>query len=184
MTDENRLTQKDFAESQGWSRSYVTQLKQADRLVTEGEGRKLRVLVKESLGLIEKTKDPNRDDVSNRHAAERSGKPPKEPDAPEAEEAKHSFQRARAKKEHFLAKKAELEFEREQGTVCEIERVRLGGMDAGAHIRTSLENLRPHLSQLLASESDPVVIDSILADSFEQILNDMADNLQKLAEVE
>jgi hypothetical protein len=62
------LTQSEFARAQGWSRSHVTALKQAGRLVLADDG---RVDVEASLARIAATRGGGRDDVAARHAAAR-----------------------------------------------------------------------------------------------------------------
>src|SRR5690606_28339636 len=58
----------------GWKASYVTQLKAANRLVLTPDRR--RVLVADSLRLIEDTRDPSKAGVAARHAAARGSANP------------------------------------------------------------------------------------------------------------
>lgn len=60
------VTLAEFARQQGYTRSHVTRLKQAGRLVTVGEGRAAMVKVDESVARIEQTRGL-RDDVARRH---------------------------------------------------------------------------------------------------------------------
>src|SRR5690606_36563118 len=65
---------RDFARRCGWKASFVTELKDAGRLVLTPDGR--RVLVAESLRLIEDTRDPSKAGVAARHAAARGAPSP------------------------------------------------------------------------------------------------------------
>jgi len=175
MSDQNKVTQAEFARMQGWSRSHVTGLKHAGRLVTEGKGRELRVLVKESLAEIEATKDPNRDDVAKRHAEARAGD--EQPAALPDDESKHSYQKSRARKEHFLSKQAEADYQKMIGELVDIGVVQKAGAELGTLLRTQLENLQDQLSAELAPETDPARIYALLGQHFEYTLTEISRKL-------
>lgn len=146
MSDSNAVTQAEFARLMGWARSYVTALKKADRLVLNPIG---NVLVEESKRRIAETADPNRDDVRQRHADGR-GNPAV--DGPESEKTgegegdpieSHDYQRSRAKKEHYLAEQARIEFERAIVKLVEKSDVDAAVSDVITAFRQRLENL-PH----------------------------------------
>src|SRR5690606_14955871 len=61
---------REFAAHLGRSPGYVTELKKTGRLALTPDGK--RVIVAESLALIEATRDPARAGVARRHAAERA----------------------------------------------------------------------------------------------------------------
>lgn len=74
MKEAATLGKKDFAELLGLQPSYITALIKAGRVVLDGEGRRARVRVAESLALIEST-TAGRFDVARRHAAARRQPP-------------------------------------------------------------------------------------------------------------
>jgi len=141
MTAPQAVTQAEFARLLGCGRSYVTALKKADRLVINAIG---NVLVEESRQRIAETADPNRNDVADRWAALR-GKPLAEEPEEEADAAKggHDYQASRAKKEHYMAEQARIEFERGIGKVVEKSEVEGAIADVVTAFRQRLENL-PH----------------------------------------
>jgi len=147
MKAPNVVTQAEFARMIGCARSYVTALKKADRLVLNAIG---NVLVEESRQRIVETADPTRDDVAQRWAAERGKTLAVDAAAgAETEEAEneapagHDYQRSRAKKEHYLAEQARIEFEREICKLVEKADVDAAVADVVTAFRQRLENL-PH----------------------------------------
>lgn len=146
MSEPQTVTQAEFARMIGCARSYVTALKKADRLVLNAIG---NVMVEESRRRIAETADPNRDDVARRWAAERgkaieasaSVEPPE--DAEKEAAGSHDYQRSRAKKEHYLAEQARIEFERDSGKLVEKLDVDAAVADVVTAFRQRLENL-PH----------------------------------------
>jgi hypothetical protein len=174
------MKQSEFASQQGWSASYVTKLKQQGRLVFTDDG---KVDVAQSLAKIAATSDPNRDDVSARHAANRKKKPdaqpvaPPEPKAPQSP-ADESFQKSRAVKERYLALTAKAEYERMIGKMADVESVRIAGADVGAALRAVLENLVDHLTPLLAAETEEPNVHRILREHMDQALHDIINRLE------
>ena len=146
------VTQAEFARLMGWGRSYITALKKDGRLVLDGEG---KVLVEESRRRLAETADPNRDDVKARWRNERGEQPAIEADAADLtptdegdidqlpESKSHDFHAARAKKEHYLAEQARIEYERETAKLVEKAEVEAAVMDLITTFRQALENL-PH----------------------------------------
>lgn len=194
------LTQSEFAKQQGWQRSYVTQLKAAGRLVM-ADG---KVDVARSLDLIARTADPNRDDVATRHARNRAAKAKtdgavsadtsgaeKTAPAPEyapaggesgAEKAAASYSKSRAVKEHYAALRAKAEYERDVlGKLCETDSVTRAGAGLGALLRTKLEGSSDRLAPVLAPISSVEETHAMLVAHHEAILNEIADELEKLA---
>lgn len=155
MKEPQAVTQAEFARMMGWSRSYITALKKAGRLVLNAIG---NVLVEPSIARIKETADPNRDDVAQRHAAERS-KPPTPDDEEEAEATigGHDYQKARAQKEHYLAEQARIQFERDIGKLVEKSEVDAAVGDVVTAFRQRLENL-PHRTapELVGKDLDAI----------------------------
>jgi hypothetical protein len=134
-TKQQYLNQTEFAKLQGWSRSYVTQLKGEGRLVMTDEN---KVDVEASLLLINQTADPNRDDVKKRHADNRGADKPKTKSADE-----ESFARGRAKEQHYKAQQAELDFKKAIGELVNREDMQRAVSDMVTTFRQEIENI-PH----------------------------------------
>lgn len=157
------VNQSKFAKIIGVDRSYVTRLKKHDRLVLDDDG---YVLVEESIQRIKDTADPNRDDVVSRWQSERVPQAPVVPvqptelppelaedDSPE----EHSYQRARAKKEHFLAERARVDYLRDIGELVPIADMRAAVADVVTAFRQTLEQL-PHRTgpELIGKDLDGI----------------------------
>jgi hypothetical protein len=165
------VTQAEFARIIGVARSYVTALKKAGRLVQDSHG---QVLVEASIKRIAETADPNRDDVRERHAEERGQ--PVTVDMPETEETaeqpiSHDYQRARAKKEYFLAEQARIAFERDIGKLIPKSEVDAAIEDVISALRQAIENM-PHRT---APELVGKDLDAIRATLKQEIHNALAD---------
>src|SRR5690606_3678431 len=161
---------RDFARRCGWKASYVTELKDAGRLVLTADGR--RVQVAASLRLIEDTRDPSKAGVAARHAAARGAASPSPSAAPEAgqggaggdDEGEDrapvayddplALRRARAQAEiqEAALRKALREEQQELGELLQRDDVLAVIADAITTLRTGLENLPNTLSASLAAE--------------------------------
>lgn len=181
-----KLSQAAFAQHHGVDRSYITQLKQAGRLVMTADG---KVDVEASELRIKETEDPNRDDVRARHAKNRQPEVAAKPESVKAEKpakAKEpksddeiSFQRGRAKEQHFKALQAELLYQKTMGTLVEISSVQKGAAEIGKQLRTLLENLPDQLAPELAAVTGVERVNAILVERCEQILNELASKVQQ-----
>lgn len=143
------LNQTQFAKHLGVHKSYITELKQAGRLVIAENG---KVDVQASLLLIKETGDPNRDDVVSRHAdargketkTEEIGKPKADKKVVKIIDADAaSFSKGRAKEQHFKALAAELEYQKSIGEVVPKADMQAAVADVVTSFRQRLENL-PH----------------------------------------
>lgn len=193
-------TQADFARRLGVSRSHVTGLKHAGRLVLTDNG---LVDVDASIARIAATRDPNRDDVANRHAAARERLqtaaaqpvPPVPPQAPASplappDAAPHadpddsiSYQAARTVKERYAAKTAKLEYERAIGHLVERAAVEAAVEDIMTTVRHSLEQ-QPHRLAPLLIGKDLDAIRATLRQETAHILGAMvADFAARLAQL-
>lgn len=193
-------TQADFARRLGVSRSHVTGLKHAGRLVLTDNG---LVDVDASIARIDATRDPNRDDVANRHAAARerlqtAADPPVPPVPPQApasplaplDAAPHadpddsiSYQAARTVKERYAAKTAKLEYERAIGHLVERAAVEAAVEDIMTTVRQSLEQ-QPHRLAPLLIGKDLDAIRATLRQETAHILGAMvADFAARLAQL-
>lgn len=175
--------------------SYVTQLKDAGRLVLTSDG---MVDVDASLALINQTADPSKDGVAARHAAKRGrGQPPAAPDAgddserddgPDTFEPPSSDSRRKAK---ALADAAEADARKK----LRDEQVELGSLlarddvvpacaNAVATLRNGLENLSNTLAPELAAETDEGKVRVILADAIEHALDELSRQFAAIGKVE
>lgn len=175
MNDEtqNEVSQAEFARLQGWDRSYVTQLKKADRLVMSEDSK--RVVVDASLELIKKTEDPARQDVKDRHENERGGKGGQH-DKPAA---KGSYNEARTRRELAEAEQAEMAAAKMRGTLVNADEVRLFAADIGATFRAALETLPDRLAPELVALKNVDDIRAALVENFEELLGDLSIKLEK-----
>jgi hypothetical protein len=165
--------------------SYVTKLRQNDRLVMTPDN---KVEVERSLARIEATRDPNRDDVRARHARERGRK--KEPGlgdtvpvpSPEVAQISESYTRARSVKERYLALQAKLDYDRAIGLVVDTAVVQAAGMEVGTALRAALENLPDQLAPLVAPVADEDRCRRILQDHLEAILKETAARIERMGQ--
>lgn len=134
------VKQSEFARIIGVDRSYITKLKKEGRIVFDEFG---LVLVEASKKRIEETADPNRDDVANRWRSERGQQSATidEQDADDTLVEDHDYQRARAKKEHFLAERARVDYLRDIGELVSIVDMRAAVADVVTTFRQALEQL-------------------------------------------
>jgi regulator of replication initiation timing len=137
------LNQTQFAKHIGVTKGYITQLKQAGRLVIAENG---MVDVEASQLRIKDTGDANRDDVKARHEIARSGQATeKTAKKPIVKDGDHvSFSDGRAKEQHFKALQAELEYKKSIGELVAVHEMQLAVADVITTFRQSLENI-PHL---------------------------------------
>jgi len=177
------VSQVKFAKHIGMSKAYVTQLKQAGRLVMERIGKRDVVLVAESLALIEETKDVNRKDVAKRHEENRAGEAEGKAEASKDVLSANASQAvSKAVTEEYKAKSAKLAYEREIGLVVDADEVKKAGASIGIAVRSALENLPDQLAPELAPMDDPARIHAVLVEGLEQVLNDLALQLHKMSE--
>lgn len=181
------------------SPSYVTQLKDAGRLVLTEDGK--RVVVQASLQLIRSTADPGKAGVVARHAATRSrkgageGATPPAPDAadggdqgadlePTGDPVADSYARRKAKaladKEEALARKALRDEQLELGQLLRADDVAEAVRNAAATLRTTIENIPSRLAPELAAATDEGKVRVLLGDAFEHALHEVS---RKFAEI-
>ncbi len=189
----NLVSQAEFARNNGWSRSYVTELKHNDRLVMEKRGRKSFVVVDASLDLIAATADQNRDDVKKRWKQSRqspeketaTAPPEKETDAARDEvkedKAVMSYQVARALKESYAARQAKMQYEKEIGKLVDEADVRRAFAAQWNQLRISMDHLRDQIAAELAGEDDVDAIHALLGEHFENLQSELCRKLGALA---
>jgi hypothetical protein len=182
MTDSLFLSKSAFAVRIGRTPSYITWLKDNNRLVLSPDGKKVDVLATEAL--ILETADPSKAAVAARHQQDRIQRdvysqlsPLVEPTNTAAPQqpltAKgHDFQKARAMREHNLAQLAEIELHKAQGSLVARDAVELGAYNAGRHLRDQLFGLLPQLSHKLAAMTDPWDIEKHLTATLRKSLEE------------
>ena len=145
-----------YAAHIGKTPGYVTQLAAQGRVVFTADGRFVDVAKTDAL--IAATASPDKQPVADRHAAARQAAadlrdaddevqrhlPPNEPDA-DGPVLGYDFQLDRAKQQHFVAKKAEVEFLKEAKELCPRGDVVASYADAGAALRAAVRNAHPGL---------------------------------------
>lgn len=191
MTTESKSA---FARRLGVAPSYVTKLAQAGRLIViDGQ-----IEVETSLALIETTKDPNRDDVRQRHAQARDEKrqgrpaavpPASEPKRPTKEapqpaaqpmlKAASAFREARADRTHYQARTVEMRVAHSQGKLVDVAVIRQCAANDGAMLRNLMENLPDAGAPRLVAVRDPARAARILNELFDDIEDTMNAMLEK-----
>lgn len=170
------MSQAEFARHIGATRSYITQLKSAGRLVIEGN----KVNVEASVQLIADTKDLAKDGVAKRHESDRKAQGAER--APSASGSSGSrFQLAKARREEANAEFAEIELAKLRGTLLLVEEAKSAVYNGDVIIRNRLESLPDTLAPQLAAESDEQKIRSILMDQVEYLLSDLSRTFNGLA---
>lgn len=179
------LTRKEYGELKGWSKQYISKLILNDRLVLDEAG---RIDVEASEQNLETTRDPSKAGVSARHQQERlqrdvyshvtSKSEPTHTAAPTPVDLAlgHSpdFQKARAHREHYLARMAEMEFRKAQGELVEVSFVQKAAYETARSLNQSLMSLSPQLAPQLAALSDPWEVERQLTAALRQRLNEAA----------
>lgn len=185
---------RDFARLIGKKQSYVTLLKQTDRLVLNSDG---KVLVAESLQRIKDTSDPAKTAVAARHAQNRGEGdipvPPKAavvaPEPAESDEAEDlagnaSYQASRARREYFEAKARERDYLLSIGQLLRADEVVSAVAGAVAALRQRLEILPDVLAPRLAAEVDEGNIRALLAEEIEHALDEAARHFSTVAKTQ
>lgn len=186
----------DFAALIDFRPSYVTQLRQAGRLVLTDDGKRVRVA--ESIALIESTRDPAKAGVAERHATERgqaaartAAPAPAQPAPAAANDDSsddadgpatfvptdpHSKRRARAlaDKAEADARKALRDEKIELGQLLQTDEVAAVVSEAITTLRTSMENLPGQIAPGLAAATTEEQVRVLLAEALETRLGDLA----------
>lgn len=170
------LSRKAFADSQGWSPSYVTKLGSQGRLVMSPDSK--QVNVDATLALIGKTADPAKEGVRQHHEEQRMQRDVYDrvrTDAPDTGDADVSdFHKARAEKEKYLAKMARVEFDKVSGLTVERQRVHAAAHDYGRLVRDTVLGVPRQVAADLAVVSDPWELERLLTQHLRKALEDIA----------
>jgi len=184
MTEPTYLSKSAFAARLGRSPSYITWLKDNNRLVLSPNGKQVDVHATEAL--IRDTADPSKVAVAERHQQDRiqrdvysqlstSVEPTSTAAPPQVltgDGKLPDFQKARALREHNMAKLAEIELGKAQGSLVSKEAVETGAYNAGRLLRDQLFGPLPQLSHDLAAMTDPWLIEKHLTATFRRTLEE------------
>lgn len=184
MTEPTYLSKSAFAARIGRAPSYITWLKNNNRLVLTPDGKLVDVQASEAL--IRDTADPSKTAVADRHQQDRiqrdvysqlstSVEPASTAAPPQvltSDGKQPDFQKARALREHNMAKLAEIELGKAQGSLVSKEAVETGAYNAGRLLRDQLFGPLPQLSHDLAAMTDPWLIEKHLTATFRRTLEE------------
>jgi len=159
----NLVTQTEFAAIIGNEKSYISQLKKEGRLVMKNG----RVMVEESRALIEKTADPSKQGVVERHSKERQQEQPEQNQGDES----YNYWKTKNEKQKYLDTLREAQVR--EGELLEIIDVRETVSDANTIVRNRLESMSSMLAPQLAIEQDENKIRAMLIDQIEFVLSEL-----------
>lgn len=87
-----------------------------------------------------------------------------------------SYAQEKAAHQFYITRMARLEYEQRLGTLVDVEAVRREVFARAREARDALQNARARLVPLLAAESDPARIDSLLSQEFSRISETLSKN--------
>ncbi len=167
------VSQAEFARIMGYAKSYVTKLKQAGRLVMEGD----KVDIEASRARIAATDGGARPDVAARFANNHDGIEPEAipDDLPSDIPSKAASE---AKKAHYQALQAETDYRQRLGELVEASEVTAAVADVAIGFRQVLENLPSRIaSELVGKDLD--TIRATLKTEVHAALSEMERNFDK-----
>lgn len=178
------LSKSAFAARIGRAPSYITWLKNNNRLVLSADGKQVDVTASEAL--IRDTADPSKTAVADRHHKDRLQRDVYSQLSSQAEPTLMAapsfaitaagqlpdFQKARALREHNLAQLAEIELHKAKGSLVSMAAVQTGAYNAGRMLRDQLLGMPPQLAPELASMTDPWEIEKHLTAAIRRSLED------------
>lgn len=171
------LSQSDYAKLKGWNKSTVTRLKQQGRLVMVSG-----LVDVEATDARLAASSGGRDDVADRHAAERSVKVGAGGTAEAAAPpSPHNEARAnaQARKESAAADLMEIELAQKRGNLIPKEDVDAALKALGASVRARLDVLADQLAPVVAPVADLDETHAILAEHFRAVLAGISDDLAR-----
>jgi hypothetical protein len=185
----NLATKSEFAKIINKKPSYVTELGKYGRLVFDEISKK--ILVAESLALIESSKDLSKAGVVARHEAEREEKKQVENSIFSENElldnstqiVEGSYHDYKTQNERYKALKAKQEYETSMKLLLTADDVIKAVSNAASIIRTRFEAQPDILAEQLAAESDPARCKSMMIDYNENFLTELSQLFKKLGGV-
>ena len=197
--DPNHITRQQLADLIGArAPSYINELEKTGRAIRAPDGK--HWLKAESLAAYRAGRDPSRQGVADRHAADRAAAAPPQPppphygtgsqDEPAAPRAAlpperdaaigSSYQQARAVKEKFFALEAKRAYEVAIGTLRDAREVEGLVATAMVEIRQRLENLATSLAPIVAAQADEAAVRTTLREAFEHTLKSASNHFDQL----
>lgn len=184
MTEPTYLSKSAFAARLGRSPSYITWLKDNNRLVLSPSGKQVDVHATEAL--IRDTADPSKAAVADRHQQDRiqrdvysqlstSVEPTSTAAPPQiisSDGKQPDFHKARALREQSLAELSVIELRTKQGSLVEREAVEVSAYNAGRLLRDQLLRLSTQLSSEFAAMTDPWEIERHMTAELRRTLED------------
>ncbi|MHC8334726.1 terminase small subunit [Pseudomonas sp. LB3P25] len=184
MAEPMYLSKSAFAARIGRAPSYITWLKNNNRLVLTADGKQVDVMASEAL--IRNTADPSKAAVADRHHQDRLQRDVYSQLSSQVESTSTAapppafipagqlpdFQKARALREHNLAQLAEIELHKAKGSLVALSAVKTGAYNAGRMLRDQLLGMPPQLAPELASMTDPWEIEKHLTAAIRRSLED------------
>jgi hypothetical protein len=199
MTDPNAITRQQLADLIGArSPSYINELEKNGRAIRAPDGKLW--LKAESLAAYRAGRDPSKQGVADRHAANRAASTPQAapdteaaPDTPDDPPERHSaparpgadaigssYQQARAVKEKFFALEAKRAYECAIGTLRDAREVEGLVATAMVEIRQRLENLATSVAPIVAAQNDEAAVRATLREAFEHTLKSASHHFDQL----
>ncbi len=180
------VTPREFAVRLGYKPNYGHQLAKDGRLIFAPDGK--RVLLAQSIGRFNATKDPSKQGVADRHATGRaapgedSADTPAEVDDgagddPAGDAPMYDFHNAKAKREHWAAEREHAAFRKDAGELIEHAAHIAAMADVGATVRAKLEAWASTLPPQLAGR-DEAAVRATIADQVELLLRELADRMR------
>jgi phage terminase Nu1 subunit (DNA packaging protein) len=160
------MSVSEYATARGVSQQRISALKSAGRLALTPDGK-----------IDADQSDRNLAQTASRG---RGGIPAM--DATDDPEVRQRILAARAKREHHEANLAALRERKESGELVALDRVQKAAIDAGALIRSALEQLPGKLGASLAAESDPTACRALLRVEIDAALADLIAHLAALGD--
>lgn len=178
------ISKTEFAARRGWAKSYVSKLANQGRLVLTEKG---KIELEATEALLAQSADPSKAAVADRHLQDRlqrdvyanlnAQSAPTSTAAPPGDLAgdeQPNFQKARAHREHYLARMAEMEFRKAQGELVEVSVVQKAAFETARSLNQSLLGMSPQLAPQLAAMSDPWQVERHLTAALRQRLSEAA----------
>ena len=185
------LGKKEFAAYLGLAPSYITALIAAGRVVLDGEGRRARVKVAETLVMLESTGGA-RFDVARRHAAaRRSAKNEGEDNTFPRSTGKNASKRdsesrdderlvdAKTRKESAQADQEEMKAAQMAGNLIHRDDVDAAMKFLGAAVRAAMEVFPDQTAPLVVATTDMNEIHATLTDACRNVLADIGAAIQR-----
>lgn len=171
------LSRKAFADSQGWSPSYVTKLGSQGRLIMSPDGKS--VDVDATLAKLGKTADPSKEGVRQRHVDTRTQRDVRSqvtadaPDTAEPQGGSSDYYTHKASREKYLSLLAQAEYDKVCGNTVERQAVEEASHRYARLLRDSVMGLPKQISSDLAAITDPWKLERELTDRLRKMLEDV-----------